>query len=264
LASLLKQNHKSPFVSYIFLGFVGALTTLAFSPFNFKLIIPITLATLIYSTISSKNFIDACKRTFSWGLGYWISGTGWLIVSIYYYGNTNFFISTLIILLMGMLLSVVFITPFASVRLIESNQNIFFKGIFLASCLTILELSRFFLLGGFPWLLPGLVLLDTFGQVSIPIFGVYGASYIIYFFSSLIALSIFERKNNFLIFGLLCFLIFIPFQTNQKEPLSESLNVSIIQPSLDPFKKYTAGSYENIEDTLIDLTNKNSEADLII
>ena len=63
---------------------------------------------------------------------------------------------------------------------------------------------------------------------------------------------------------MLCLLIFIPFQTNQKEPLSESLNVSIIQPSLDPFKKYTAGSYENIEDTLIDLTNKNSEADLII
>tara|TARA_Y100000287_G_scaffold131119_1_gene106271 strand:- start:698 stop:2176 length:1479 start_codon:yes stop_codon:yes gene_type:complete len=264
LASLLKQNHKSPFVSYIFLGFVGALSTLAFSPFNFKLIIPITLATLIYSTISSKNFIDACKRTFSWGLGYWLSGTGWLIVSIYYYGNTNFFISTLIILLMGMLLSVVFIAPFASVRLIESNQNIFLKSIFLASCLTILELSRFFLLGGFPWLLPGLVLLDTFGQASIPIFGVYGASSIIYFFSSLIALSILERKKNFLIFGLLCFLIFIPFQTNQEEPLSESLNVSIIQPSLDPFKKYTAGSYENIEDTLIDLTNKNSEADLII
>ena len=169
MASLLKQNHKSPFVSYIFLGFVGALSTLAFSPFNFKLIIPITLAALIYSTISAKNFIDACKRTFSWGLGYWISGTGWLIVSIYYYGNTNFFISTLIILLMGMLLSVVFIAPFASVRLIESNQNIFLKSIFLASCLTILELSRFFLLGGFPWLLPGLVLLDTFGQASIPV-----------------------------------------------------------------------------------------------
>jgi apolipoprotein N-acyltransferase len=134
----------------------------------------------------------------------------------------------------------------------------------LASCLTILELSRFFLLGGFPWLLPGLVFLDTFGQVTIPIFGVYGASYIIYFCSSLIALSILERKKNLLFLGLLCLSIFIPHETSQKEILSEKLNLSIIQPSLDPFQKYMAGSHISIEDTLINLTIKNNDSDLII
>ena len=40
-----------------------------------------------------------------------------------------------------------------------------------------------------------------------------------------------------------------------KEPLSESLNVSIIQPFWILLKN-TQLSYENIEDTLIDLTNK--------
>ncbi len=88
--------------------------------------------------------------------------------------------------------SVVFVAPFAAIRLIQLNQNIVFNSLFLASCLITLELSRFFLLGGFPWLLPGLVFLDTFGQAVIPIFGVYGASYIIYFLASFIALSILE------------------------------------------------------------------------
>ena len=187
MALQLKQIYKSPLASYIFLGLVGGLSTLAFSPFNIKLIIPFTLATLIYSTVDSRNIIDACKRTFSWGLGYWMCGTGWLIVSIHYYGNTNIIISSIIILLMGMLLSAVFITPFALVRFIQFNQNIFFKSLAIASILIILEFSRFLLLGGFPWLLPGLVFVDTLGQTTIPIFGVYGASYIIYFFSSLIA-----------------------------------------------------------------------------
>jgi len=264
LASPLKQTHKAPFVSYVFLGLVGALSTLAFSPFDIKLIIPLTLASLIYFTVNSRNFVDSCKYVFSWGLGYWISGTGWLIVSIYYYGNTNILISVVIIILMGVLLSAVFVTPFAVIRLTQLNQNIILTSMFLASCLIILELSRFILLGGFPWLLPGLVFLDTFGQVVIPIFGVYGASYIIYFFASLIALSIFQKKNNFLLLGVLCLLIFIPYQSNQKSVINENLSLSIIQPSLDPFKKFQKGSYENIEDTLVNLTNRNKDSDLII
>ena len=264
MALQLKQIHKAPFVSYIFLGLSGALSTLAFSPFDIKLVLPFTLAILIFFTVNSKNFIDACKHAFSWGLGYWVSGTGWLIVSIYYYGNTHILISSLIILLMGILLSAVFIVPFAAVRLIQLTQNILLKSLFLASVLIILELSRFLLLGGFPWLLPGLVFLDTTGQIMIPIFGVYGASYIIYFFASLIALSIIENKKNFLFLGILCLSILIPNQTNLNESLNESLSLSIIQPSLDPFKKYMEGSQLNIEDTLINLTNNSSDVDLII
>ena len=154
MALQLKQIYKSSLAFYIFLGLVGGLSTLAFSPFNIKLVIPFTLAVLIYSTFNSRNVIDACKRAFSWGLGYWISGTGWLIVSIHYYGNTNIIIASIIILLMGILLSGVFIAPFALARFIQFNQNIFFKSLAIASILIILEFSRFLLLGGFPWLLP--------------------------------------------------------------------------------------------------------------
>ena len=154
-----------------------------------------------------------------------------------------------------MLLSAVFITPFALVRFIQFNQNIFFKSLAIASILIILEFSRFLLLGGFPWLLPGLVFIDTLGQTTIPIFGVYGASYIIYFFSSLIAFSVLEKRKNFLFLGVSFLLIFIPYQTNQKYESYQGLNLSIIQPSLDPFKKYTAGSDVAIEDTSVSYTH---------
>ena len=264
MASPLKQIHNIPLIQYIFLGFIGALSTLAFSPFDLKLVLPLTLTALIYSIINSINFVNALKLTFSWGVGYWISGTGWLIVSIYYYGNTNIIISISIIMLMGMLLSAVFIVPFAAVRFLEFNPNIFIKSLILSSCLMLLELARFILGGGIPWLLPGLVFLDTFGQVLIPNFGVYGASYIIYFFSSFLALSITKKKKTFLFAGLICLIIFLPYQKNNDEILEESLNLSIIQPSLDPFKKYNPGSDETIEDALVYLTNQNKKEDLII
>jgi apolipoprotein N-acyltransferase len=83
---------------------------------------------------------------------------------------------------MGILLSGVFIAPFAAIKILKFKPNIFIHSLILSSCLVLLELARFMLLGGFPWLLPGLVFLDTFGEILIPNFGVYGASYIIYFF----------------------------------------------------------------------------------
>ena len=264
MGSPLNQIHKIPLIQYVFLGFIGALSTLAFSPFNIKLVIPLTLAVLIYSVINSTNFVHSLKRAMSWGMGYWISGTGWLIVSIYYYGNTNIIISISIIILMGILLSGVFIAPFAAIKILKFKPNIFIHSLILSSCLVLLELARFMLLGGFPWLLPGLVFLDTFGEILIPNFGVYGASYIIYFFSSFLALSIANNKKNFLFAGLILLVIFLPYQNNHYETLEESLNLSIIQPSLDPFDKYKPGSDTSIEDVLVNLTNQNKTKDLII
>ena len=264
MASPLKQIHKTSLIQYIFLGFIGALSTLAFSPFDIKLVIPLTLTVLIYSVVNSTNFVNALKLNLSWGMGYWISGTGWLIVSIYYYGNTNIVISISIIILMGLLLSAVFIAPFAAIKFIRFKPNIFIYSLVLSSCLILLELARFLLLGGFPWLLPGLVFLDTFGEILIPNFGVYGASYIIYFISSFLALSIVNNKKNYLFAGLIFLVIFLPYQNNQSETFEESLNLSIIQPSLNPFDKFKPGSDANIEDVLVNLTNKNKTKDLII
>jgi apolipoprotein N-acyltransferase len=63
---------------------------------------------------------------------------------------------------------------------------------------------------------------------------------------------------------MLCLSILLPYQNNQKETFGESLSLAIIQPSLDPFRKFQPEAYLNIEDTLIDLTNENVNADLII
>ena len=111
MGSQLNQAHKYPLINYLFLALIGALSTLSFSPFDIKLSIIFSLIILISSVANATNFVEAFKRSFAWGLGYWISGTGWLIVSVYYYGKTDLITSILIILLMGILLSIVFIAP---------------------------------------------------------------------------------------------------------------------------------------------------------
>ena len=213
---------------------------------------------------NATNSIEALKRSFAWGLGYWISGTGWLIVSIYFYGNTYLITSILLILLMGILLSLVFIAPISLIKLLIFNKNIFVYSMLFASFLTILELSRFVLLGGFPWLLPGLTMLDTFGQFLMPIIGVYGLSFIIYFLSAFIALSFIYKQSLYFFSAILCLFIFFPQNNIQQEYSGESMKVAIIQPSLDPFKKFKEEETINIEKTLLDLSTKHLNAELII
>ena len=264
MGSLLKQVHKYPFINYLFLGSIGSLSALAFSPFNIKLAIPFSLTILIYSVVNATDFIEAFKRSSVWGLGYWISGTGWLIVSVYFYGNTHLIASILIIMLMGILLSLVFIAPISLIKLFKLNKNIFVSSLFFASILTILELSRFVFLGGFPWLLPGLTALDTLGQFLIPIIGVYGLSFIIYFLSAFIAFSIIYKQSIYLFSAILCLFIFLPQSDIQHEYSGESMKIGIIQPSLDPFKKFKEEETKNIEQTLLDLSSKHMNEELII
>ncbi len=260
----LKQVHKYPFTIYLFLGLIGAFSTLSFSPFNIKLAILFSLIILIYSVAKATNTIEAFKRSFAWGLGYWISGTGWLIVSVYFYGNTHLIVSILIILLMGILLSIVFITPISFIKLLNPNKNIFISSVLFASFLTILELSRFVLLGGFPWLLPGLTIIDTLGQFLIPIIGVYGLSFVIYFLAAFIALSFIYTQKIYLFAAILSLFIFFPQYNTNQEYSGENIEIGIIQPSLDPFKKFQEEETTNIEQTLLDLSAEHMNAELII
>ncbi len=264
MGSPLNQAYKYSFINYLFIAFIGALSTLSFSPFNIKLSIFFSLIILIHSVANATNFVEAFKRSFAWGLGYWISGTGWLIVSVYFYGNTELITSIVIILLMGILLSIVFIAPISFIILVKPNKNIFISSISFASFLTILELSRFVLLGGFPWLLPGLITLDTYGQFLIPIIGVYGLSFIIYFFAALIALSFIYKRSIYLFSAIFCLLIFLPQGKIQHEYSGESLEIGIIQPSLDPFEKFQKEETANIEQTLLDLSGEHMNSELII
>ena len=119
-------------------------------------------------------------------------------------------------------------------------------------------------MGGFPWLLPGLTLFDTLGQFLIPIIGVYGLSFIIYFLSAFTALSFIYKQSVYFFQQFCAFSIFLPQSNTNQKYSGESLKVGIIQPSLDPFKKFKQEETKNIEQTLLDLSTKHMNEDLII
>jgi len=121
----------------------------------------------------------------------------------------------------------------------------------------------YYLLNGVPWLIPGIVFLDTFTQNIYPLLGVAGASIIIYLCSALLAISWHKNKKNLFILCLISLVFFIP-NFYKKVSVGEQLNISIVQPSSDPFLKYTNNYKLEIEGNLKELINLASVSSSLI
>ena len=230
--------------------FAGILGVFAFAPFSLKFLIFVSYAYLIYILIHKKS--DQIKEVFAWGFGHWGFGMSWLIVSVYYYGETSIAISLIIYLLLITILTLVFTCPLLLISYINNNTNIdnkVLKILFVSSSLMLSEISREYLLNGVPWLIPGNIYLDTISQNIYPILGASFTSFVIYILCSYLVFSIKNRKINLLGLGLILLSIF-PQQPQQE---NGELLISIIQPSTDPFQKYESNYFSFIENNLIKL-----------
>tara|TARA_B100001175_G_scaffold311386_1_gene315745 strand:+ start:3531 stop:4997 length:1467 start_codon:yes stop_codon:yes gene_type:complete len=250
---------KNLFVPFIF-GIIGIFS---FAPFSLKLLIFISYAYLIYVILYEEKFIFT--KIFSWGVGHWGLGMSWIIVSVYYYGETTIAISLLIYTLLVIILTLVFTSPLILIRIvlnkISLNKNLYVI-LITSSFLIVAELSRYFLLNGVPWLIPGNIYLDTLTQNIYPLFGVTSTSYLLYILSSYLAISYHKKIRIFLPLVLIVCSI-VP---NYKQALipEDGLEISIIQPSSDPFLKYKNGYQNTIEENLINLIASSSEESEII
>ena len=249
------------FLIPFFFGFIGIF---AFSPFSIKPIIILSYSYLIRELVYREN--SSLKKIIFWSFGHWGFGMSWLIVSVYYYGETSILISLIIFLLLILILTTFFSLPLSILRFrlfSRNNASQHIELLYISSILILSELSRYYLLNGVPWLIPGSVFLDTNTQYIYSIFGVAAGSMLIYLFASLIALYWGRNKNISYIIFLSSLILFIPV-TLEKIEDRRDIYVSIIQPSSDPFLKYKDGYKNEIEQNILNLVERTSPKSEIV
>ena len=237
----------------------GLIGIFAFAPFSIKFLIFISYGYLIRLLISNNNGVF--WKVFCWGLGHWGLGMSWIIVSVYYYGETTIAMSSIIYILLVVILTLIFTSPLlilkSALSFTKINNN-FFSVLFISSIFTISEFSRYFFLNGVPWLIPGNIFLDTISQNIYPIFGVTAASFFIYFICALFIVY----SNNKISYVSAAILIISLLPFSPADETKDGIKVSIVQPASDPFLKYEDNYYLKIEDNLnklIDTVSKDSE-----
>ena len=246
-------------LNFIIPALFGLIGIFAFAPFSIKFLIFISYGYLIHLLISNNNGVF--WKVFCWGLGHWGLGMSWIIVSVYYYGETTIAMSSIIYILLVVILTLIFTSPLlilkSALSFTKINNN-FFSVLFISSIFTISEFSRYFFLNGVPWLIPGNIFLDTISQNIYPIFGVTAASFFIYFICALFIVY----SNNKISYVSAAILIISLLPFSPADEIKDGIKVSIVQPASDPFLKYEDNYYLKIEDNLnklIDIVSKDSE-----
>ena len=246
-------------LNFIIPALFGLIGIFAFAPFSIKFLIFISYGYLIRLLISNNNGVF--WKVFCWGLGHWGLGMSWIIVSVYYYGETTIAMSSIIYILLVVILTLIFTSPLlilkSALSFTKINNN-FFSVLFISSIFTISEFSRYFFLNGVPWLIPGNIFLDTISQNIYPIFGVTAASFFIYFICALFI--VYSNNKISYISAAILIISLLPF--SPADEIKDGIKVSIVQPASDPFLKYEDNYYLKIEDNLnklIDTVSKDSE-----
>ena len=247
------------FIIPVLFGLIGIF---AFAPFSIKFLIFISYGYLIHLLISNNNGVF--WKVFCWGLGHWGLGMSWIIVSVYYYGETTIAMSSIIYILLVVILTLIFTSPLlilkSALSFTKINNN-FFSVLFISSIFTISEFSRYFFLNGVPWLIPGNIFLDTISQNIYPIFGVTAASFFIYFICALFIVY----SNNKISYVSAAILIISLLPFSPADEIKDGIKVSIVQPASDPFLKYEDNYYLKIEDNLNKLIDRvSNDSELVV
>ena len=100
----------------------GLIGIFSLAPFSIKPLIFLSYAYLIRELVYRKK--EKFIKLIFWSLGHWGFGMSWIIVSVYYYGNTNIAVSLLIFLLLIAILTLVFSAPLLLLKINLFNNFI--------------------------------------------------------------------------------------------------------------------------------------------
>lgn len=150
--------HLPSKVQYFIALLTGAITTLAFAPFE-QFYLAFITPSILFLLLANKTTKQAAIIGWLFGLGFFGTGISWVYVSINTYGGTHWFPAGLITLLFC-----------AAMSLLLAVQSIIYQKYFsykplnwvgFAALWLLFEWLRSWLFTGFPWLYLGYTVIDT-------------------------------------------------------------------------------------------------------
>ena len=241
-----------PFIFHFLVAlFAGSIFSLALAPYHWWWVALLSPA-LLYASLRKRSAKHAFWIGLSYGFGLWFVGAFWLYTSIHVYGDTNAFLSVLMVVIMAILMG-----------LFTALQTWLYRRFFPETPLTFAPLWVFFewaktwVFTGFPWLFAGYAFTERYLDNYAPLFGVFGVSFVVILLASAIV-EIINRRFIWLVPSALLLLgawgaSFLQFVEKKPTP---ALSVSLIQGNipqdmkwLTEYQRQTLLIYKNLSTT---------------
>ncbi|MEG0344152.1 apolipoprotein N-acyltransferase [Acinetobacter sp. TY1] len=183
-----QQQKQLPMIYPLIISLIaGAVFSLALAPFHWWWLAILSPA-LLYACLHQRTPKQAFAIGLSYGFGLWFVGAFWLYTSIHVYGDTNAFLSVLMIAIMALVMG-----------LFSAVQTWFYRRFFPETPLTFAPIWVFFewaktwVFTGFPWLFAGYAFTERLLDNYAPLFGVFAVSFVVIILASALV-EILRRK----------------------------------------------------------------------
>ena len=219
---------KKLYIEFIFLIFLGAVTSLSLPPFNYLILNFLTLS-LFFIFLIKKSENNKNRKLFffyGWlfGFGYFITNLYWISISLTFDENFKFLIPITLFLIPGFL--ALFYALISFLFLILKPKKIVSSFLLFSLIFGVVEFLRGFILTGFPWNLIAYSFSNHLEILSITsIIGTYGFNlFCISLFVSPVVFILRDNKKDVLscIFFLFITLIFYFYGSYSKEKFDEA------------------------------------------
>jgi apolipoprotein N-acyltransferase len=176
----------------IFFG-IGCLYTAAYEPVGLWPLTPVLLLPLLYVSLT-RTGREAAKLAFYFGLGWFLSGTYWIYLSVTGPGNAAPWIGVFLVIGLSLIMAgYIALTTWLMQRLAAAKP---WRLLAVAPfCWVFIEWLRGWLFSGFPWMSLGYGQIDTALSGWAPVFGVYGISLMVVISATALLVAILERNR---------------------------------------------------------------------
>jgi len=263
---LFSLTADQPKVSRLIVFVIGSAMTLVFAPAEWAVLAPLLTLPLLFIalTVSPK---EAAAHFFWFGLGFFLTGTHWIYISVHVFGNAALWIAVLLMVGLSLILAtLLWIAGWLTSRLSHGEPwRILFVG---PAAWVIIEWLRGWILTGFPWLAHGYGQIDSPLAGWAPVFGVYGMSLMLMFSTAAILVTIMATGKERLIAAPL---VFIPWIAGSflgavewTEPYGDPIRTTIIQGGVPQDQKWLRERRQSTLDFYRGSTLSVPESQLVI
>ncbi|MCG7981373.1 MAG: apolipoprotein N-acyltransferase [Candidatus Thiodiazotropha lotti] len=249
----------------VFAALAGALTTLAFAPFD--LWIMAVLGPMLLFLIWQKTPGPSFRSGFFYGFGLLGTGVSWLYVSIAQFGDLGWLFPLIITLGFILIISLYY----GLLGWLAGRFDGFGAGQKLAliypALWVLMEWFRGWFLTGFPWLQPGYSQLDSPLAGYAPLLGVLGVSWMVMLSAGLLSCLLIGKSGRLWRVTALALIWLGGWWSTSIEwsrPAGDPLSVALIQGNIPQAQKWLP---EQLSPSLVlyaNLTKENLDRDLII
>jgi len=264
--SLLLLPADRPRISQLIFFVLGCVTTLAFAPFEWSILVPLVLVPFLYVCLTNSPR-DSAKHGFWLGFGMFLTGTYWIYISVAVFGQAPTWIALLLMVGLVLLMSgYLWITGWLISRLASGEPWLLLA--VAPAAWVIVEWARGWLISGFPWMSLGYSQVDSALAGWAPIIGVYGVSALMVLCSAAILVAIMTRGRQQIIAVALVFLpglVGVGLRAvDWTEPDGEPLTATIIQGGISQDKKWLIEQFQPTLDFYRSETRKAAGSDIVV